>query len=388
MNIGGKHLPVRVLKKVTASSTLPIKFKSISRSAAALVAAEGDDPEGSADAGEMFETGMRFYRSAKPDEEVPPDMCVSAHRYGPNLIPLSTTAEAGMKYGVAEKCFEVHRFIPRSAVPRHWFLGTADVVVGDNKMAGAREAVQALCIQMFEAEGDVGVCAIARYAPRAKAAPRLVLLSPGMKCLYMTPLPFKDEIKALLWPPVAVPPPTDEQRSAAEALVDALDLDAAALRSLPEEEAKVERIRDLLPDARASLRRPKDTPNPTHHWCFELVKHKLLHPGQTLPPLPWTLVRPLQPDTGLFDAAQRALTGVSEVSPVGPMLKPSGKRMWNETADESTATVATRQRVLDAGAVESLPSLDLGGASIVHVDSGRPVETFRQGCTTNRRIER
>jgi ATP-dependent DNA helicase 2 subunit 2 len=382
LNISGRHLPVRVWKKVSGSSTMPIKFKSISKSAAALVAAAEHVPEDKPEA-EDFVTEKRYHRRADPDDDVVPTSFVSAYRYGANLIPFSGAAEDRMKYGVAEKCFELTGFVPRSAVPRHWFLGTADVVVGDDDVPGAREAVQELCIEMDQA----GLGAVARYAPRAKGAPHLTFLLPGMKGLYMTELPFKDELKALLWPPVAAPPPTDQQRSAAEAFVDALDLDGAALRSLPEQEAKGARIRELPPDARASMRRSKDTRNPTHQRFFELLKHKLLHPEQPLPPPPWTLVRPLQQDTGLFAAAQPALMGVSQASPVGPMLKHSGKRVFKETAGESTAPAATRQRGPDvlptpaaglALEVESLPSLDLGGAPVLNVDSGRPVETFWQ----------
>lgn len=380
INIGGKHLPVRVWKKVSASSSVP-KFKSISKRTAELLATAEDDPEDNpADAAEMIMTETRFHRASDPDTEVPPDMRVSAYRYGADLIPLTGPAEEGMKYGVAEKCFELHGFVPQSAVPRHFFLGTTDVVVGDDDVAGAREAVQALCIAMDKA----GTGAIARYAPRAKAAPRLVFLLPGLKCLYMNQLPFKDEVKSLLWPPLAVPPPTDAQRSAAAALVDALDLDAAARRSLPGADTEEARIRDLPLDARASLRRPKDIPNPVHQRYFELLKQKMLHPEQPPPPPRWPLIRHLQPDTGLFSAAQHALTALAEACPVGPMLKHSAKRMWKEPAGDSTAPAATRQRGSDAGAltVQSLPSLEPtgahSGAPALQVDSGRPVETFWQ----------
>jgi ATP-dependent DNA helicase 2 subunit 2 len=379
INISGKHLAVRVWKKVSASSSVPVKFKSISKRAAELLATAGDDPEAAADA-ETILTETRFHRATDPDTEVPPEMRVSAYRYGTDLIPLSGPAEEGMKYGVAEKCFELHGFVPQSAVPRHFFLGTTDVVVGDDAVAGAREAVQALCIAMDKA----GKGAIARYAPRAKTAPRLVFLLPGIKCLYMNQLPFKDEVKSLLWPPLAVPPPTDAQRSAAVVLVEALDLDTSARRSLAGADADEARIRDMPPDARASLRRPKDTTNPTHQRYFKLLKHKMLHPEQPPPPPPWPLIRPLQPDTGLFTAAQPALTALCEACPVGPMLKHSAKRVWKEPAGESTNPAAIRQRGPDAGAltVQPLPSLQPssadGGAPALMVDSGRPVETFWQ----------
>ena len=52
-------------------------------------------------------------------------------------------------------------------------------------------------------------------------------------CLHLNILPFSDEVKALQWPPLPpslAAPPSAEQRAAADALVDALDLDAAAWR--------------------------------------------------------------------------------------------------------------------------------------------------------------
>jgi len=267
LSIGGALLHVRVWKKVSGTSGVPVKFKNVSKAAATPAAAaadgdggadnEGDEGEGGGPSGLTSDT--RYFRASDPATDIAPELRVSAYRYGKDLIPLSGGAEEGLKFGVDEKCFELHGFVPQSAVPRHYFLSTSDCVVGDDAVPGAREAVQALCLVMEEEQ----CAAIVRFASRAKAAPRLAVLWPGVKCLYLNQLPFKDEIKSLLWPPVRSEPPSDSQRAAADALVDALDLDAAARLGSQagaggaSSEADEVRIRDLTPDQRAMLRRPK-----------------------------------------------------------------------------------------------------------------------------------
>ena len=43
---------------------------------------------------------------------------------------------------MAEKVFELHGFAPAESVPRHFFMGGTECVVGDDAVRGAHEAVQ------------------------------------------------------------------------------------------------------------------------------------------------------------------------------------------------------------------------------------------------------
>lgn len=360
----------------------PVKFNFVSKEAVACDAKTGANDSGAPARSGYFEE-KRFFQPDDRNADVPPEDRISACRYGRDLIPLSASIEESMKYGVAEKCFELHGFVPQSAVPRHFFLTTTDVVVGDDTTLGAHQAISALCIAME----DAGVGAIARYAPKAKSAPRLALLLPGIKCLYLNQLPFREEVKSLLWPPPKHEPPNEAQRTAAEALVDALDLDAEAHRracssALPDQHDL--RICEMPPEARAILRRPKDIHNPAHQRYYEILKHGLLHPSEPAPPSKGKTVAPLQPDDDLFATARPALATFADACPVGPMLKHSGKRAWKEIGMEDGAPTG-QQRRLDtsessSSSVPALPSLEVSGlvngSGSLRVDSGRPVETF------------
>ena len=101
--------------------------------------------------------------------------------------------------------------------------GTAECVFSGPKEVGeaAHKAMQALLIVLEEE----GLVAIARYAPRKGASPRLVALWPAIRSFWMVGVPFADELKCFDWgPPSAVPPPKPAQVAAAHALIDAMEL--------------------------------------------------------------------------------------------------------------------------------------------------------------------
>lgn len=222
---GGGFLPVRVWRKVAASNSAPVLFKSVTKTRAAAAA---DD--GAAAPSESVKSEVQWVLKSDLDTQVRPDEMVASYRYGRDVIPVAGALEEKMRYGVPEKCLELHGFVPRASVPRHYLLGPSEVLVGDDAVAGADKAVQALCYVLDEER----LLGIARYARSKGLAPRLAVLWPSASgCLHLNILPFSDEVKALQWPPLPpslAVPPSAEQRAAADALVDALDLDAAAWR--------------------------------------------------------------------------------------------------------------------------------------------------------------
>ena len=225
---GGGFLPVRVWRKGVASNSAPVLFKSVTKTRAAGAADAVDD--GAAAPSESVLHDVQWVLKSDLDTQVKPDEWVSGYRYGRDVIPVAGALEEKMRYGVPEKCLELHGFVPRASVPRHYLLGPSEVLVGDDAVAGADKAVQALCYVLDEER----LLGIARYARSKGLAPRLAVLWPSASgCLHLNILPFSDEVKALQWPPLPpslAAPPSAEQRAAADALVDALVLDAAAWR--------------------------------------------------------------------------------------------------------------------------------------------------------------
>ncbi|EOD27781.1 hypothetical protein EMIHUDRAFT_204744 [Emiliania huxleyi CCMP1516] len=219
---GGGFLPVRVWRKVAASNSAPVLFKS-------------------------------WVLKSDLDTQVRPNEMVAAYRYGRDVIPVAGALEENMRYGVPEKCLELHGFVPRASVPRHYLLGPSEVLVGDDAVAGADKAVQALCYVLDEER----LLGIARYARSKGLAPRLAVLWPSASgCLHLNILPFSDEA----------------------------------------------RISELEPQARALLRRPKDVLNPQHARLQQIVVHRALHKSEALPPPPPRLMVSTGESAVLLDA--------------------------------------------------------------------------------------
>ena len=84
--------------------------------------------------------------------------------------------------------------MPQVELPRHMLVGAAECVFSDPR--AGEPAYKALQVLLLVLEEE-GLLAIARYAPRKGAAPRLVSLWPAIRSFWMLGIPFADELRGL-----------------------------------------------------------------------------------------------------------------------------------------------------------------------------------------------
>ena len=117
-----------------------------------------------------------YYAQNDPHTEVPPEERVRGHRYGRQLVPMSDDQEKLTKL-TKPKALCVLGFVNRSAVGRHLFLDTVDVIVHEPGNSHAAQVLSALARAMERK----GVVAIASFVKRANASVHLGALFTHIK---------------------------------------------------------------------------------------------------------------------------------------------------------------------------------------------------------------
>jgi hypothetical protein len=191
------------------------------RSAAALAA----DP----DAAARVRMERTYATVARPDAPVPPEDRVSAFRYGKELVPLSGVDEAALRW-TCDACLRVLGFVERERVPRHLAVGPAVAVEPDPRFVGGPTGGPAVALGALRvALREERRAAVVRFVRRANQPPQLGCLLPagrgGGGGLTFVPLPVADDLREYVF--AELPLVTSAQRAAADAVVSALDLDAA-----------------------------------------------------------------------------------------------------------------------------------------------------------------
>jgi len=193
-----------------------------------------------------------------------------ASRYGKSLIPFTKIDQEQLSLKF-DKGLNILGFVPASKVDPQIYIGGVMSVV---PTPGSQDAATAFS-SMVHALYEMDRVAIARYISReGLTGVKLVVLTPHIKlhyeCLYMTMLPFSEDVRLYNFASLARFKPSDKQLDAAEALINSLDLMTSA--------------KDVDGDPLEELK-PSDTPNPYIHRLQEAIKYRALHPGQTvLPP--------------------------------------------------------------------------------------------------------
>lgn len=336
--VGGFKLPVTCWNKVVQGTALAFTRVAKSWTADSGVAAK-----------DSIVVDNCLVDEADPDVAVPAEQTIPAFRFGRDLVPVP--AEYGLEASSAQSpSFELHGFVKASAVPPHKMVEPPLAVVGDTSVEGANEALQALCLVMQEE----GLAALVRWAPKGKG-PRLALLLPSTRCLYLRQLSFADELPALLWPPrpASVPAaPSSEQVEAAEALIDRMQ---------------------LCGDDHEPLR-PKDWLDPRKQRQYQVIKHKAIHGiGAQAPPVDYeTMVKPLEPDARLVSRAMDAALALERVCPVREAVALSKRRLWGSGGGDDGADGKRARSRLGHGGVEAMQPLT---ALTAEAEEG-PIESF------------
>jgi ATP-dependent DNA helicase 2 subunit 2 len=317
LQIGGSlGLPVWSWRKVVTAGAPTMK--SVSK--AALEEAEGEE---SFDPAQTVSTERRHFVQSAPDQDVPPNLSVSGFRFGKDVIPISSTDAERIKDAVETKQLRLLGVIPQQQLPRHLLTARAECVVADADSVGpaAAKALQALILALEEEEA----VAVARYAPKKGASPTLVSLWPAVRCLWMVPIPFEDEMRSFDWgPPSSTAPPSEAQLAAAGKLVDAMEL-------CPEAGD------DGRGGSGSAARIPKHVYNPKLQRFYQCIQSRALAmlasddpssaAGSTaLPNTDWRVTAPFSPDEQMLARASAAIDAFAALCPLEDSSSSGAKR--------------------------------------------------------------
>jgi len=268
-------------------------------------------------------------------EEVKPEEKVKGHKYGQSIVPMSEYDEAACMY-TCERCLTVLGFATAHSIGPEHSMKQVEVLAADKGDRWAHCAFDSLVSTMAEES----LVLIARHSFRKNSDPRMAVLFPvpakGNQCatLEVQSLPFQEDIRE--WPYSSLPTPSAEQRDAAVALVDAMDLDAAAAAGGLEVPKGGEE---------PELFRPEDTYNPALRRFYEFLVHRAADPKAPVP----------APAKQLLDAVDRPARIAERVSSaklserlkaafvlekVEKPTKRGKKRFWREALAEKRKEAA------------------------------------------------
>lgn len=295
-------LPVHLFVK-----TVEQKFPSLQKvSLVALEAAAQD--EGGAPTAARVKLQRTYYSVADPDTPVSDEHQIKAYKYGKNLVPFSAVHEEQMKYR-APKALQLLGTFPVERVPRWYHMRSVEIVV---PAPGDKYAPQALAA-FAHALSETAHVAVCRYVRMNNKEPKLVALAPeivdGELVLLLTVLPFVESVREYQFPSIdaygkhtpARFKPSDEQHAAMRALIEGLDLMAAAT---DDEGARCEA---LVPEL---------VFNPVLQYFYQCVQHRALHPTDPLPPPSAEILEQVKPPASLGAAREAACARVAAAFPL------------------------------------------------------------------------
>lgn len=272
----------------------------------------------------------RSYKNLmEPDKTFPKSTTLlKGWRYGKTLVKMSKEDLDRVKYKV-DRCMIVVGFVHKSKVPRHYFMGQPELIVGENNEAG--QALASLVEAMMPLRGSGSTVkeehdsveqppapgggldseervALVRYAKNKNgAAPVLACLVPMVKRdryhgFYLHRLPFAEDLRKYDWPGLSrahVRPelcPSEEQLSVMERLVSTLDLDHGG-------------------PGGTELLKPKDVYNPAVLQLYQVLRHR----ASKVPETVGGVIDPSCVQLFPTNAAGRPIMTVEEASQLPPL---------------------------------------------------------------------
>lgn len=170
----------------------------------------------------------RYTSPQNPDEEVPPDQQVKAHRYGMEKVPFSSADVEFFKFQT-EKSLKVLGFLDKTLLHRSRFVGGTDVFIAEPGKPHAAQCLAAL----IEGMKELNQVAIARFVARKNAAPKIVALIPhspegadNYYAFWSQQLPYEEDLRNYEFAPLQNNKnrPSDSQQEAADKLVESLSV--------------------------------------------------------------------------------------------------------------------------------------------------------------------
>ena len=147
------------------------------------------DPEALAS---TFQAVFKSFKN-NPHLQVEPEQMQGAHYYGSKLVIFGVATDEAVTDYESPKGIQLLEFVKQDLVPRHYFLGDVDCVVGHSNDVGSQQGFKAMCLAMMETEtvALVRFCRSEKKVTLAGLFPdvlegMLVLL--GDSCVYLIDL--------------------------------------------------------------------------------------------------------------------------------------------------------------------------------------------------------
>ena len=224
----------------------------------------------------------RIYYIADDPEKKPieKELITKAYYYGNSLVPVSAADELRLK-NEETKCLKVIGFTDSYRVPRHYYMGSVDIVIPNPNSENDLKATMAIVNEMIKLNKVI----IARYVFRNNVQPKLVVLIPHLSkkgpVFYLNVLPTVEEIRDFQFE--SLPECSQQQEEFIGHFIDSLEMDNDG-----EEELK-----------------PSETYNPMLQYFYKCLEHKALEKDENkkndLPEIDENTIKNLVPNKKLFE---------------------------------------------------------------------------------------
>lgn len=169
----------------------------------------------------------RIYRTVGDDAAPIPDAdVIEGYMFGTTIVPVTEDDIPGLTYYSGEKCLSVLGFTKKQNVPMYLHTGDGCHQFFPEKEENCIRAFSAL-VQAMDSKDMV---AIVRKVYRKDSTPTMCalfpMISPVFQCFVCIELPFSEDVKTLLFPPLVGEKnkPSKEQLDAVDNLITSMDL--------------------------------------------------------------------------------------------------------------------------------------------------------------------
>jgi len=305
------------------------------------------------------------YLHDDPDQNtVDAENKIKGYYYGKQLVPIPDVLADKLKY-TSQKCMKLLCFADKKSVPRHFFMGSVDMVIPHDD-ENDKKALSAIIRALYELDK----VAIIRYCYRDNLAPKLACLIPHIganyECLWMNILPTVEDIRDYQFN--SLKEATGQQEKVIGDFIDILDL-----------------MKCEDDDEEAEGLKPPNTYNPTLHYYYQCLVHRAFNEDDKLPPLDPTIANYVRPDKKMFDKAKLNIENIEKTFSLkenpkkdknkakmfwSQMLAEAAKKMETESTEQSeTASVAAGKEEKD---------LDIDKDIVRKISQATPVVDFRR----------
>jgi len=240
----------------------------------------------------------------------------------------------------------------------------------DMVIANQNEEDQRALAAIIRALAELDKVAIIRYCYRDNTAPKLACLSPHIgsnyECLWLNILPTVEDIRDYQFN--SLKDATSQQQQVVGDFIDSLDL-----MKCEDEEGEKEGLR------------PSSTYNPTLHYYYQCLVHRVFNEDDKLPPLDPVIANYVRPDKKIFDKAKLNIENIEKVFTLkeNPKKdKTKSKMFWGEMLAEAQKKMeeaeSTEVSVTTEKAADKEKDFDIDKDIVRKISQANPIVDFRR----------